>query len=127
MKTTYAEASAVRKHKLKLNINYKIMLEDVRKEKPKSPKLEEFKEFLKSRGEEDDHLYGRLIGYWENKGEEQARWFCKNDADKFDNEKVKLFIEKVLFDAGEAGLAKYTPWNFYRRHKAGLPALYDYE
>ncbi len=89
-----------------------------------SASADAFERFLGDRV--DDIFYKRLLRFWRANGDAGARRFCINDADKFDDEDVKLFLEKELFDAGEQGLDKKTPWNSYKRSKAGLPPLFEW-
>jgi hypothetical protein len=87
---------------------------------------EAFTVFLESNGKMD-YFNQRILDTWRKYGKEAAKRFCINDADKFDDEEIKLFVERELFDAGEDGLSKKTPWNTYRRNKAGLPHLHSYD
>lgn len=77
--------------------------------------------------EAKDVLYGRLMAVWRKHGDDEARQFCINDADKFTDDRIKLFLEKELFQAGEEGLDRKTPWNSFRRQQLGLPMLHSYE
>ncbi|OGH84969.1 MAG: hypothetical protein A2493_01740 [Candidatus Magasanikbacteria bacterium RIFOXYC12_FULL_33_11] len=88
---------------------------------------DEFETFLGD--ESKDHLYQRLLYIWRNHGIEATKLFCINDADKFPlgEDRVKSYLENKLFDAGEDGLSKKTPWNNYKRQKAGLSVLHSFE
>jgi len=89
-------------------------------------------EFKKLIGEDPDYLLERLIDIWENRGAEDAKRHCINDADKFtgfskQDQAIIRFLEQNLFQAGKDGLDKKTPWNNLRREEAGLPFLHDFE
>lgn len=94
-----------------------------------STSVEEFETFLGN--ETGNHLYQRLITVWRTQGKEAAKRFCINDADKFDflsgDDRVQLYLEDKLFDAGPNGTSKKTPWNDRKRREAGLPFLHSFE
>ncbi|MCX6745122.1 MAG: hypothetical protein NTX82_06380 [Candidatus Parcubacteria bacterium] len=96
--------------------------------KKSSQGAEKFKKFLEKRGE-PDYLEQKVLETWQTHGAESARSYYINDADKFGqvNKEVIAFLERELFGAGEDGLAKKTPWNTFRRKKAGLPILHSFE
>ncbi len=87
--------------------------------------LSQYEDFLSNRS--NDHLNNRLLENWLKYGESSARHFCINDADKFTDKETILFLERVLFNAGENGLDKKTPWNTSRRYEAGLPLLHSFD
>ena len=96
--------------------------------KKSSEGADKYKKFLEKRGE-PDYLEQKVLEIWQAHGAESARRYCIIDADKFGpgDEEVIAFLEKELFGAGEDGLAKKTPWNTFRRKKAGLPTLHTFE
>jgi len=91
--------------------------------------IDAFKESIGEDANDEWSLYGKLLRSWGTGGKERARQMCIYDADKFSvgDDPIKLYLEKVLFDAGESGLEKKTPWNHRRRREEGLPMLFDYE
>jgi len=92
--------------------------------KENSVKTEDFKKFVGERI--DDSVNKRLLEIWLKKGTKEAIQFCINDADKFTDDDIKLYLEEKLFGAGSEGLETKTPWNSYKRMKAGLSPLHSY-
>lgn len=90
---------------------------------------ENFKKFLDKKGGEPDYLEKKVLEIWQTHGAESARRYCIIDADKFGPGEKELvaFLETELFGAGNDGLDKKTPWNTFRRKKAGLPMLHSFE